>query len=530
MEQEQRSNEPVIVAFIDMGTNSIRLMLVRVNPNLTYTILTRQKEVVRLGEGEFVDQTLQPEAMQRAVQICRQFADLARSRQAQEIIAIATSATREAANQVEFVQMLKDEAGLDVQVVSGKEEARLIYLGVSSGIHLGDQKALFIDIGGGSTETIVGSQRQYDFLETHKLGAIRLASLFFLPGEDGPVDEVRYKLIKNYVRSAVVRTVQQLKEYPLQMVVGSSGTITNLAEVAYRRFHGRDFDRDSVVTREEISDAIRMLCKLPLDERREAPGINAFRADIIIPGGAILETFLEELNLHSLRTSERGLLEGLLVDYLARHDTGHEKDLSIRERSVLQLGRRVNFDEVHARTVARIALELFDSAREAELHDLGSAEREQLKYAALLHDTGSFISYSNHHAHTYYLVHNADLLGFNEAEIDLIATTAMFHRRSSPSKKHEAFSSLSEDAQEKVRVLSMLLRLAENLDRSHAGIIQHARLAAGGKKTACLVVSAEQDCTLELWGINTHIETFRKVFGRKLEIRLEEGSPRSVAG
>ena len=238
MEQENNSN---VVAFLDLGTNSIRLLLARVNQDLSYTVISRQKEVVRLGEGEFIDQELQPEAMQRAATVCRQFAELARSRQASEIIAIATSATREATNQADFVELLKEQAGLDLRVVSGKEEARLIYLGVSSGLRMGNDKALFIDIGGGSTETIVGNQQAYDFLETHRLGAIRLASLFFLPDEDGPVDAVRYELIKNYVRNAIVRTIPRLKEFPLQLVIGSSGTITNLAEVAFQHAHGRRF-------------------------------------------------------------------------------------------------------------------------------------------------------------------------------------------------------------------------------------------------------------------------------------------------
>ena len=523
MEQGPKIAAPKVVAFIDLGTNSVRLLLVRINPDLSYTVLSRQKEVVRLGEGEFIDQALQPEAMQRAVRICRQLADFARSRQAQEIVAVATSATREATNQAEFVQLLQEEAGLDMHVVSGKEEARLIYLGVSSGINLGENKALFIDIGGGSTETIVGDQNQYDFLETHRLGAIRLAALFFLPDETGPVDAVRYELIKNYVRNAIVRTVQHLKEYPLQLVLGSSGSITNLAEVAFRKAHNQDFKRDDTVTRDELSDAIRMLCKLSLDERREVPGINAFRADIIIPGGAILETFLEMLSLDTLRTSERGLLDGMLVDYMNRHDHGHAlAGLSIRERSILHLGRAVNFEEAHARVVARLALDLFDSAGLAGLHQLDAQERELLKYAAFLHDIGTFISYSNHQAHTYYLVHNADLLGFDEAEIARIATTALFHRRASPGKKHKEFAALDDDSQEIVRVLSMLLRLAESLDRSHSGIVQHARLAVPNRNTACLEVFAEQDCSLEMAGLKLHVDTFRKVFGKRLEIKQIE--------
>ncbi len=290
--------------------------------------------------------------------------------------------------------------------------------------------------------------------------------------------------------------------------------------MAFRYAHGRDFGRDNIVTLEELSDAMRILCKLPLEKRREVPGINAFRADIIIPGGAILETFLEMLNLSTLRISERGLLEGMLVDYLARYDLRHELEgLSIRERSVLHIGRAVNFEETHARTVARLALELFDTAHAAGLHALDSHKRELLKYAALLHDTGTFISYANHQAHTYYLVRNADLLGFDDAEIVLIATTALFHRRTAPRKKHVEFATLDEKAQEIVRVLSILLRLAESLDRSHSGVVQHARLDVTGRKNACLEITAEQDRSLEINGLKPHLETFQKIFGKCLEIK-----------
>jgi len=214
------------------------------------------------------------------------------------------------------------------------------------------------------------------------------------------------------------------------------------------------------------------------------------------------------------------LLDGMLVDYLARHDRAQElAGLSIRERSVLQLGRAVNFEETHARTVARLALELFDSAQSAGLHELSSRERELLYYAALLHDAGTFISYSNHQNHTYYLVHNADLLGFDEAEIELIATTALFHRRSGPGKKNAEFAALDKDDQETVRVLSMLLRLAESLDRSHVGVVKSARLSAPGRKSACLEISAENDCTLEVNGLKPHLDTFEKVFGKSLEVK-----------
>ena len=200
-----------VTAFMDLGTNSVRLLVVRVNPNQSYTILRKEKEFARLGEGEFQDQYLKEEAMNRAISICEHFRVLALSYGTTEIVAVATSATRDALNRNEFLERLRDEAGLDVRVVSGKEEARLIYLGVSSGEHLAEQNCLFIDIGGGSTEVIVGGQNEYEYLDSMKLGAIRLTSIFFLPDESGPVAPERYALICQHVRNASVRTMQILK-------------------------------------------------------------------------------------------------------------------------------------------------------------------------------------------------------------------------------------------------------------------------------------------------------------------------------
>jgi exopolyphosphatase/guanosine-5'-triphosphate,3'-diphosphate pyrophosphatase len=523
-----QNSEPYHVAFLDMGTNSVRWMLVRINPNQSFSIVGKQKGTIRLGEGEFVNQTLQPDAMQRAVQVCKQFADLSRSRQAKEIFAVATSATREAENQAEFIQRLRTEAGLEVHVVSGQEEARLIYLGVSSSIHLEDRLALFLDIGGGSTEAIAGDQSQYYYLETHRLGAIRLASLFFLPDEATPVSADRYALIKNYVRNAIIRTVQHLKEYSFDRFIGSSGSIINLADVTSQYYSGKNMDRDRALPREQISEMIRRLCSLPLDERRKVPGINPERADIIIPGAAILETFMEELELDELRISERGLLDGLLVDYLDRNGHGQGLGgLSVREKSVLQLGRSLNFEEAHARTVSRLSLQLFDSAQEIGLHDLDRHDRELLEHAALLHDIGTFISYQNHQAHTSYLIQNATLLGFDQTEINLMAMIALFHRKGAPGPKAKELSGLDKSQREAIRMLSVFLRMAESLDRSHSGVVTSCRLVASSKKCVELEITSDQDCELELWGVKTTLESFQKTFGKEVGEVIRSPAPSS---
>ncbi len=208
-----------MAAFIDIGTNSLRLLLVRIKPNHSYTILSDQKEIVRLGEGEFINQHLQPEAMQRAVLVARRFSDMARSYGAEEVIAVATSATREAENQEEFLRRLHREAQLDVKVVSGREEARLIYLGIVNSIHLSGRKAIFLDIGGGSTEVILGDQEQYLHLDSLKLGAIRLNTLFFLPNETGPVPPERYALIQQYIRNVAVHHARFLRRKQGEIVL-----------------------------------------------------------------------------------------------------------------------------------------------------------------------------------------------------------------------------------------------------------------------------------------------------------------------
>lgn len=514
-----------IVAFMDIGTNSVRLLIVRINPNRTFATLMQQKETVRLGEGEFAKHHLRPKAMHRAVMVCSRFAAMARSWGAREIIAVATAATREARNRRHFLHRLQEEAGIEVHVVSGKEEARLIYLGVSSGMNIGDREALFIDIGGGSTEVIVGDQHQYRYLDTLKLGAIRLASMFFKPDFSGAVHRGRYKDIQRYVRNAAIHTLQNLRRYHPDLVVGSSGTIMNLAAIAARRGNGRASRKADVLRREDLEKVVEMLCSLSLSERRKVPGLNPERADIIIPGAAIIHTFMEELGLDEILVSDRGLREGLPLDHLARGEHARLlQTMTFRERSVLQLGQACGFDEPHARNVARLALGLFDSAKASGLHDLGNWSRDLLEYAALLHDIGVFLSFGDHEVHSGYFIRHAELLGFDDRETEIIASTATFHRRNTPRKTHPALANLEPASQQIVRVLSVLLRLAESLDRTHMGIVRSATLSAVDDDRALLQIHSRQDCQLEVWGVQNHRKVFRRVFGRELAVEQVSAS------
>jgi exopolyphosphatase / guanosine-5'-triphosphate,3'-diphosphate pyrophosphatase len=510
-----------VVAFIDIGTNSVRMLVVRFNANHSYSILTRQKQQVRLGDGEFDDEEIKPEAIDRASLVCRKFVDLARTHSAEEFVAVATSAAREASNQTELLDRLRREALLDVRVVSGREEARLIYLGVASGMHLGDRQAFFIDIGGGSTEISLGGQQQFQMLESFRLGAIRLTNLFLSQNLAGPVRPDQYKVVQQYVKNAIIHTVQKIKKQKIDLAVGSSGSIMNLADIAQKALQKDIPSLPGVLTYRDLKKVIDLLCSLPLEERRKVPGINPERADIIIAGAVILETFMKELSLDSVTTTSRGLQDGLLADYLSKmEDYPLFGTLSPRETSVLQLGRSCVINEAHARTVTRLVLEIFDSAKELKLHDYGEWERELLEYAAFLHDIGSFISFTNHHAHTYYIIKNSDLLGFDQKEIDIMANIARFHRKKKPRKKHLDIIEIADHEQRMVLVLAMFVRLGESLDRSHAGLVEHTKFVRADKNEIVLDIVAQNDCQLEIWGVEAEQKAFEKVFSKRLVINV----------
>jgi exopolyphosphatase/guanosine-5'-triphosphate,3'-diphosphate pyrophosphatase len=265
-----------------------------------------------------------------------------------------------------------------------------------------------------------------------------------------------------------------------------------------------------------------MLCSLPLSLRKKVPGINPERGDIIICGAAILETLMDALEIDRIVSTTRGLQDGLLADYLTRMDDFPLiGSLSVRERSVLQLARSCGINEHHARTVARLAQELFTSARECGLHEYSGQEEELLVYATFLHDVGSFISYNNHQVHSYYLIKNSELSGFLPREILLMASLARYHRKKPPKAKTlPAVLPLQPGDQELIQVLSEFLRMVESLDRSHTGLIRHARFLSQSATGAVLELTAVGECQLELSGIENEADNFQRIFGKTLITRV----------
>ena len=509
------------LGFIDIGTNSIRLALVQISNSGAFTILTEQKETVRLGEGEFESHRLRDDAIHRAVLVCQKFAEMARNNNASEIIAVATSATREAKNRDAFLNILKKDAQLDVKVISGLEEARLIYLGISHGFDLREDNALMVDIGGGSTELIVGNYYNHLHLDSMKLGAIRVTSKFFQADKVDLVSPEMFMNIQNYVRNIAIRPIQRVQNYNYEYLIGSSGTIENLANLASYLARGKPLEDQEFILTEEIRSAIQYLCKLPQDERSQLPGFNPRRSDIIIGGSAILLTILEETNSPGLYVTSRTLRDGLIVDYLIRSNYApFQKLKTVQERSVHQLAHKCGFDETHAKQVEKLALKLFDSGANIGLHDLKSEHRQLLSHAAILHDIGIFLSYSDHHKHGYYLIHNADLIGFNQNEIAITAATVYFHRKKGPLKSRPQLLGLSEKEKSVVKTLSTFVRIAEALDRSHQNVIHDVKISPAPNGTVFLDLYSQTDCNLEVWRLSNHNKLFYKVFKKQFIPRI----------
>ncbi len=513
---QQTVHSSRVIAFIDIGTNSIRLFVVRLNKDCSYSVMSSQKEVVRLGDREFEQGKIKPDAMERAIIVAGRFVKLARSFGVEEFVAVATSATREAKNRTDFLTRLRYEAQLDVRVISGREEARLIYLGVTSGLHLEDRNAMIIDIGGGSTEIAIGGQKSYTNLSSLKLGSIRLTNLFFPERYEKPVTREQYDKILNYVRTVLAPDLNQIKKYPVDIYVGSSGTLINLCDIAARMFHPEEKDR-VVLHVSDLKKTISCLCSLSLHDRRLLTGINPDRADIIIAGAAIIDTLVQEIGIRDLEITQRGLQDGLLADYLSRMD-GYPLlgNLSVRARSVLQTGRCFGINEFHSRTVVKHALDLFDSAKEQKLHTLGEEERELLEYSAYLHDVGSHISFQNHHEHSCYIIQNSNLLGFKPREINIMANVARFHRKKLPRSRNSNIPGVNRKDRMIIRKLAAFLRLAESLDRGHAALIEQVRFTGITKQSADLVILARDDCQFESWGVKFESKHFERVFRRKL--------------
>ena len=499
------SHQEIVLAAIDVGTNSVKLELARPLPNGSFETLHEERDPVRPGEGVFKTGWIPRDVADRLLSTLRRYGALCRRFHAR-VRAVATSAVREAKNREEIIQRARTEAGLNLEVVSGREEARLICLGVLHG-RPARSRALCIDIGGGSTEVASAIGERPTNLWSISLGAVRLTELF---DSSSKITAHQLALMREYALEAVSNRLPRRPRALPRHALGSSGTIK--AAISFAAPEGTAHVAPGHITR-----AIAHLVEMGPEGRRKR--FEPRRADIIVAGAVILEALALHLNLESVTAVDRGLRDGILVDLMRRRSSS--KSDSWVMVAAEALGRRFQFDEAHGRQAARISLALFDALRSS--YDLPLASRSFLEVAALLHDIGNSVSYAKHHRHTYYLINNADIPGLADREREIVACIARFHRRNLPDVGHPDMANLTRNEAQLVRKLAALLRVADSLDRSHHQPI-HAVKVTNGRDGILLHLNVSGHVDLELWDFEREAKVFKEVFGHKLGLRLRRAA------
>ncbi len=509
---------PEVLAAIDIGTNSIHMVVARVAGNDRFEVITRLKEMVRLGSGQGEMKHLEPDAIDRAVAAltrCRQLADSLDA----TVFAVATSAVREARNAGDFLVRARDEAGVDVQVIAGHEEARLIRLGVLQALPVWDKDMVLVDVGGGSTEIVFGRGEDVTYARSIKLGSLRMTRSYF---PDGEASAKAVAECRKFVKGRLAPMLRDAMHLPFEVAVASSGTAESLAVMALARSGETPPQtmNGAVLTRKALGKVIDDLASATTtEERRQLPGIDSARADILLGGAIVIEQVCDALGIGELVISEYALREGVLLDGLHRLRGGSLHHLSqLREASVHHLIELCDDDPAHSVQVAALALQLHDAL--GGRLGVGDADRELLEAGALLANVGLFISHSGHHKHSYYVIRNSEhLMGFTDREIELIAQVARYHRKGRPAEKHPEFAMLSSDDQARVRAMVSMLRVAIGMDRNHDGAVEHLNVKDEGDHVRIeLVGEPDADLSLEVYAANARSNMLADQLGATVEI------------
>lgn len=497
---------PLRVGGIDVGSNALRFLAVQVTAPGTFVPLHTDRAPVRLGHGAFVSGQLTADAMDAAIVALSDFKAKAEALGLQAWRAVATSAVRESRNGSLFVERARREAGVEIRVIAGSEEARLVHLAVRERIALGRTQWLLVDLGGGSVEVSLVDDHGILWTESHGMGSVRLLEEL----ADASAETGRFrKLLEQYV--CTLRVPTATRYHAGRTMIATGGNIEAIAKLIG---DGNAGTSPSVVSVAEFGPLIERLSTMSYQQRIRDLGLRNDRADVILPAAMVYERLATLAGAQQILVPGVGVREGLVLD-LADELTTRRAHEDRQAQEVLEaathLGRRYVFDEAHAVQVAELAAMLFDAL--CELHRLGNAERRLLLTAALLHDIGQYVSYKGHHKHSLYLIANSELPGMLRRDMLVVANIARYHRKSEPDMRHEAYSALSDDDRHRVRLLAAILRLADALDREHLQRVQRVRAVVTGSELV-LELEGPTDLLLERWALQRKCDFFAHVYGR----------------
>ena len=504
------------LAAIDVGSNSVHMVVADVGPDGRLEVIDRVKEMVRLGRRTFTTGRLDPGAMDLAVRAVKTFARLARARRVERLRAVATSAVREARNGASFVRRLRRETGLAVRVISGPEEARLIFRAARHALGLAGGPHLLLDVGGGSVELALVHDGRPLWLHSAPLGVARLSERF-LPADPPRAGQV-WRLERHLART-IGPLLDDARRAGVVDVVGTSGTVNTLVAMA-RAARGEDTGRlhGTAVTGPEIGRVRRRVVAADVAQRALLPGIDTKRVDLMPAAAVLADTVLREAGAPELVACGWALREGVLLD-LAGLGRGLVLDpTTARRRRVEALATRFAGSNEHGRQVAGLATALFDAT--APALRLPAAARELLEFAALLHDIGHAIDHDRHHRHSYYLIRNADLLGFDALEIEVLAQVARGHRKQVPKVTDPELRALPAAARKIIRGCAALLRVADALDRTHFGVVRGVGATVAAGRVRVEVDAGGENPELEMWAAERRLDLLVRLLDRPVGLRV----------
>ncbi|HYH81969.1 MAG TPA: Ppx/GppA phosphatase family protein [Longimicrobium sp.] len=506
---------PLRVAAVDVGSNAIRFLVGEFRALGEYEVLEEERVAVRLGHDVFLSGRLTPEAMNAAVEAIKRFRGRMDALGIDHYRAVATSATRESRNGPEMVARVRREAGIELEVITGHEEARLVYVAVANRVPMGDDKWITVDVGGGSVEVSLVDASGILWSESHVMGSVRLLEELSGAGDDPGRFQ---RLLREYAATLQIPIIAQ--HWNPRGTIATGGNAESLARLAGAN-PGRG--RVAAVPVQTLRGVMEMLSRLSFRQRVDQLGLREDRADVILPAGMIYERVASLAGAAEVLVPAVGLKDGLLID-LAEDVASHQAHEDRKDRQAvagaMAIGRRYMFDEGHAQQVVRLSASLFDQLQ--KVHGLGPAERRMLLAAAALHDIGAFVGYKKHHKHSLYLIANSEVPEFTPREIEIIANVARYHRKGVPAEHHIAFTALPEDERQRVVKLASLLRIADALDREHLQAVTAVTARVTRGKKLKLEVEGEGDLLLERWALRRKSDLFTSTFGLEVELAGEQ--------
>ncbi|MCI0658275.1 MAG: Ppx/GppA family phosphatase [Acidobacteria bacterium] len=513
------------LAVIDIGSNTIRSLIVEVLADGSYRVLDDEREVARLASGLNRRKRLSSAAIQKAVNALKRMADIIRARGVKKVAVVATSAIRNASNRRQFLDRVQAETGLRVRVISGNEEARLAFESAAGSFELGGRSCAVADVGGGSTEVILALGNHIRGVHSLSLGAVALTEEFL---RSDPVKGKEFRALRAHVHRQLEQSGMEQEPVP-QFLIASGGTATSLAQMALARqgLSGRTV-QGYEMTQAELLHLRQAILRRTLEERRGMPGLSPDRADIILGGATILYEILDHLKVNTLKVSTRGIRHALLSRLIQRNGFQSKRAPILRQRlqAADSFGRSLGFEQEHGVQVQQIATALFDGLVDPLSLEPGS--RDLLSAAALLHDVGYVVGYRQHHKHSYHLIAHAHLDGFTPREREIIALVARYHRRAAPRKKHPEWAKLQKEDRRLVRQLSALLRIADALDRRHSRGIREIRCRVQRRRVVIELV-CPRDVSVEIHGAMEKSKLFEEVFGREIAFRAIPARTRALS-